>query len=51
LVILILFVGVLPNGTMIQYMADAWLFKILMAALDTPFMYLGVWAYRKFVKA
>lgn len=51
LVILILFVGVLPNGTMIQYMADAWLFKILMAALDTPLMYLGVWAYRKFVKA
>jgi uncharacterized integral membrane protein (TIGR00697 family) len=50
LVIAILFFGVLPTPTLIQYVSDAWLFKILMAALDTPFMYAGVWAYRRFVK-
>lgn len=48
LVILILFVGVLPTPTLIEYIGDAWLFKILMAALDTPFMYAGVWLYRRF---
>lgn len=50
LVILILFVGVLPTPTLIEYIGDAWLFKILMAALDTPFMYAGVWMYRRFVR-
>ena len=50
LVILILFVGVLPTPTLIQYIADAWIFKILMAALDTPFMYAGVWAYKRLVR-
>ncbi|MEY3712340.1 MAG: hypothetical protein RL104_1123 [Bacteroidota bacterium] len=50
LVILILFVGVLPTPTLIQYIADAWIFKILMAALDTPFMYAGVWAYKRMVR-
>ncbi len=49
LVILILFLGVLPTPTLIEYIGDAWLFKILMAALDTPFMYAGVWLYRRFV--
>jgi uncharacterized PurR-regulated membrane protein YhhQ (DUF165 family) len=49
-VIAILFVGVLPTPTLLQYMGDAWLFKIVMAALDTPFMYAGVWAYRRLVK-
>jgi uncharacterized PurR-regulated membrane protein YhhQ (DUF165 family) len=49
-VIAILFVGVLPTPTLIQYMGDAWLFKILMAALDTPFMYAGVWMYRRFFR-
>jgi uncharacterized integral membrane protein (TIGR00697 family) len=50
LVILILFAGVLPTPTLIQYIADAWIFKILMAALDTPFMYAGVWAYKRLVR-
>jgi uncharacterized integral membrane protein (TIGR00697 family) len=50
LVIAILFVGVLPTPTLLQYMGDAWLFKIVMAALDTPFMYAGVWMYRRFFR-
>jgi uncharacterized PurR-regulated membrane protein YhhQ (DUF165 family) len=46
----ILFVGTLPLATVGTYILDGWLFKILVAALDTPFMYAGVWAYRRFVK-
>jgi hypothetical protein len=50
LVVGILFVGTLPLATVGTYIVDGWLFKILVAALDTPFMYAGVWAYRRFVK-
>jgi uncharacterized integral membrane protein (TIGR00697 family) len=50
LVVGILFVGTLPLATVGTYILDGWLFKILVAALDTPFMYAGVWAYRRFVK-
>jgi uncharacterized integral membrane protein (TIGR00697 family) len=49
LVVGILFVGTLPLATVGTYILDGWLFKILVAALDTPFMYAGVWAYRRFV--
>jgi uncharacterized PurR-regulated membrane protein YhhQ (DUF165 family) len=49
LVVGILFVGTLPLATVGTYILDGWLFKILVAALDTPFMYAGVWMYRRFV--
>jgi uncharacterized integral membrane protein (TIGR00697 family) len=49
LVVGILFIGTLPLATVGTYILDGWLFKILVAALDTPFMYAGVWAYRRFV--
>ena len=50
LVVGILFVGTLPLATVGTYILDGWLFKILVAALDTPFMYAGVWLYRRFFR-
>jgi len=50
LVVGILFVGTLPLTTVGTYILDGWLFKILVAALDTPFMYAGVWMYRRFFR-
>ena len=50
LVVGILFVGTLPLTTVGTYILDDWLFKILVAALDTPFMYAGVWMYRRFFR-
>jgi uncharacterized PurR-regulated membrane protein YhhQ (DUF165 family) len=31
----------------LQYILDGWLFKVVMAALDTPFMYAASWWFRK----
>lgn len=39
LVVLILFVGKLPASTMTEYIADGWLFKILIALVDTAIIY------------
>jgi uncharacterized PurR-regulated membrane protein YhhQ (DUF165 family) len=46
----ILFVGTLPLATVGTYILDGWLFKILVAALDTPFMYAGVWAFKSILR-
>ena len=39
LVIMILFVGVWESGQIISAIIDGWLFKMLMAAIDTPIIY------------
>ena len=39
LVVMILFVGVLEPSNIISAIIDGWLFKMLMAAIDTPIIY------------
>ena len=39
LVVIILFVGVWESGQIISAIIDGWLFKMLMAAIDTPIIY------------
>ncbi len=41
LVVLVLFWGVMSMDRMLSVMLDLWLFKALVALLDTPFFYLG----------
>lgn len=41
LVVLVLFWGVMSMDRMLSMMLDLWLFKALIALLDTPFFYLG----------
>lgn len=48
LVVLVLFVGVKPGSTLLQFIIDGWMFKALMALLDTPIMYLIVWRARAY---
>jgi uncharacterized integral membrane protein (TIGR00697 family) len=45
LVVLVLFTGVWPLEKMVDTIVDLWLFKLLVALLDTPFAYLGVWLW------
>ena len=47
LVVLVLFTGVWPAGQMFETIMDLWLFKLLVALLDTPFAYLGVAVWRR----
>ena len=39
LVVMILFVGVWESGQIVSAIIDGWLFKMLMAAIDTPIIY------------
>ena len=48
LVVTVLFVGELPTDQIMLMILSAWLFKMLCALADTPLMYLGVWAFRRF---
>lgn len=48
LVITVLFAGIWSNTMIISAIVSAWVFKILCAIADTPLMYLGVWAFRRF---
>ncbi|MCA8971208.1 MAG: queuosine precursor transporter [Planctomycetes bacterium] len=47
LVITLLFAGVWTNDMIVAAIASAWCFKILCALADTPFLYLGVWLFRR----
>lgn len=47
LVVLVLFAGSLPIGTMGDYILDGWMFKALCALADTPFIYISAWWIRK----
>jgi uncharacterized integral membrane protein (TIGR00697 family) len=49
LVVFVLFAGVKTGDEMLAISADGWLFKIMVALLDTPFFYLGVFLCRRFV--
>ncbi len=44
LVVLVLFAGVQTTDWMIGTILDLWLFKTIIALLDTPFFYAGTWA-------
>ncbi|MFT5904220.1 MAG: putative integral membrane protein (TIGR00697 family) [Flammeovirgaceae bacterium] len=46
LVVLVLFVGVLPFGTIGDFIFDGWLFKVLVALVDTVFIYFFIWLIR-----
>jgi len=43
----IAFYGVVPNNVLLEMILHMWLFKILIALLDTPFVYLGVWLIKR----
>jgi len=47
LVVLVLFAGVLPIETIGSFIADGWLFKVLVALTDTALIYLAVWLIRR----
>ena len=44
LVVLVLFAGVQTTEWMMGTILDLWLFKTILALLDTPFFYAGTWA-------
>ncbi|MCD6278550.1 MAG: queuosine precursor transporter [Desulfurococcales archaeon] len=46
----IAFYGVVPLGDLVVMAASLWLFKVVIALIDTPFVYLGVWLVRKYVR-
>ncbi|MDG1252113.1 MAG: queuosine precursor transporter [Schleiferiaceae bacterium] len=46
LVVGIIFIDRESLGTIGSMVLDGWLFKVLCAALDTPFMYAGTWLFR-----
>lgn len=46
LVVLVLFIGVLPFGTIGDFILDGWLFKVLVALVDTAFIYFFIWLIR-----
>jgi len=50
LVVGIIFYDRADLGVIEQMVLDGWLFKVLCAALDTPLMYLGTWAFRRHFK-
>lgn len=47
LVVVVLFAGVQPTGTIVDYIIDGWLFKSIVALCDTPIMYFIIWRARK----
>lgn len=48
LVVLVLFYGLKPSDQLLQFIIDGWMFKALMALVDTPFLYLSVFGIRKY---
>ena len=47
LVVLVLFYGAKPNDQLLQFIIDGWMFKALMALLDTPIFYAVIFGIRK----
>ncbi len=47
LVVTIIFIGSLGWQTIGQYVLDGWLFKIICAAVDTIFIYIVIWVFKK----
>lgn len=47
LVIGIIFYDREEPSVILQYILDGWFFKVIMAALDTPFMYAASWWFRR----
>lgn len=47
LVVGVIFAGEIPFGTMLDYMADGWMFKALVALADTPILYVVVFFVRR----
>lgn len=47
LVVVVLFAGELAFATMAGYVKDGWTFKLLIALVDTPLIYLLAWGMRK----
>ncbi len=45
----IAFYGTVPLSVLLNMMFSMWLFKVLIAALDTPFVYLGISLIRRYV--
>ena len=48
LVVFVLFVGELSVGVMTGYILDGWLFKAIVALVDTFFIYLIIYAFKRF---
>lgn len=48
LVVGILFIGSLSNETILEMIRDGWLFKVICALIDTPVIYLAVYAIRRY---
>ncbi len=48
LVVFVLFVGELSLNSMTGYILDGWLFKVLVALVDTLFIYLIIFAFKQF---
>ena len=47
LVVSIIFIGSLGWQTIGQYVLDGWLFKIICALIDTVFIYMAVWVFKR----
>ena len=47
LVVFVLFAGQLEWSTIGSYIRDGWMFKAIIALLDTPFIYLATWLLRR----
>jgi len=47
LVVLVLFVGVIPIERIGDFILDGWFFKVLVALMDTVFIYLFIWLIRR----
>ncbi len=48
LVVGVLFYGVKPSDQLLQLIIDGWMFKALMALVDTPILYVSVFSIRKY---
>jgi uncharacterized PurR-regulated membrane protein YhhQ (DUF165 family) len=48
LVVTVLFLGTQNQPLIPGMIIDGWKFKVLVALVDTPFFYLGVWAFKKY---
>ncbi|MCS7121358.1 MAG: queuosine precursor transporter [Archaeoglobaceae archaeon] len=51
LFITIAFYGLIPNDVLVAMILTQYLIKVLIALIDTPFMYLSVWIFEKSWKA
>lgn len=47
LVIGVLFIGIRSGSEMLDLIIDGWTFKMLIAFIDTPFLYLATYLYRR----